>query len=208
MLEFYRSGIDERMGRRWKEMKKITINLYEFKELKPEIQDKVIEKYYDLNVEYEWWNYIVDEWKEKLEKLGYYEIEIFFSGFYSQGDGASFKAEVNLVKYVKQTKQQTKYKSLDLENFKAVITKAGHYEHEYTMDSTIEDWSEKDTTEKQIKLINELENEILENSREYARKIYAELKNQYEYLTSRKAIVETIEANEYTFEANGTMRNE
>lgn len=34
------------------------------------------------------------------------------------------------------------------------------------------------------------------------------LSEEYDYLTSEEAILETIEANEYTFEANGQMRNE
>lgn len=33
------------------------------------------------------------------------------------------------------------------------------------------------------------------------------LQNESEYLTSDEAIIETIKANEYTFEENGTMRN-
>jgi len=33
------------------------------------------------------------------------------------------------------------------------------------------------------------------------------LVNEYDYLTSDEAIIETIEANEYTFEKNGKMRN-
>ncbi len=45
----------------------------------------------DFNVVHDWYEFTVSDWKEKLATLGYLgEIEINFSGFSSQGDGASF----------------------------------------------------------------------------------------------------------------------
>jgi hypothetical protein len=41
---------------------------------------------------------LVDEFKEKLEKIGFMEPEVLYSGFSSQGDGACFDAKVDLKK--------------------------------------------------------------------------------------------------------------
>lgn len=42
----------------------------------------------------DWHETTLDEWKEKLKKLGFLDAEIAYSGFCSQGDGASFTAEI------------------------------------------------------------------------------------------------------------------
>jgi hypothetical protein len=41
-------------------------------------------------LDYEWWDTSYDMWKEALEQIGFSEPDISFSGFCSQGDGASF----------------------------------------------------------------------------------------------------------------------
>lgn len=40
-----------------------------------------------------WSEIILDEWKAELEDMGFGRVDINFTGFYSQGDGASFTAE-------------------------------------------------------------------------------------------------------------------
>jgi hypothetical protein len=40
-----------------------------------------------------WWEYTLDEWKKELEDMGFDGVDINFSGFASQGDGASFTAK-------------------------------------------------------------------------------------------------------------------
>ena len=68
--------------------------VYKFKELPKEAQAKAIKNYNDINVDHEDWSeYILEDKKEELEKLGYNEVEINYSGFWSQDDGASFTAK-------------------------------------------------------------------------------------------------------------------
>ena len=43
--------------------------------------------------DYQWWDHIYDEWKEELKEMGFDGSDIAFSGFSSQGDGASFTAD-------------------------------------------------------------------------------------------------------------------
>ena len=46
--------------------------------------------------DHDWFDYTVGEWKKALEYIGFLNAEINFSGFWSQGDGASFTASVDL----------------------------------------------------------------------------------------------------------------
>lgn len=46
--------------------------------------------------EHDWYDYTLDEWKKALDSIGFLDATINFSGFWSQGDGASFTASVDL----------------------------------------------------------------------------------------------------------------
>jgi hypothetical protein len=130
-----------------------------YDELTEDQKLKVLEKYYDINTDYEWYEHLTEYYQEKLQKLGFYKISFEFSGFYSQGDGASFKA---------------KHK-------RGTIYKQGRYSHSNTMCC---DESEV----------------LLLVAKRIANKYYNDLKKEYDYLTSREAIEETIKANFLEFD--------
>lgn len=48
----------------------------------------------------DWYEHVIDMWKQALDQVGFENAEIQFSGFGSQGDGASFTADVDLYKLV------------------------------------------------------------------------------------------------------------
>lgn len=55
-----------------------------------ELLEKVIDKHRDINVDFEWWDFIYEDFKEHNDE--YFDIDkIYFSGFWSQGDGAMFE---------------------------------------------------------------------------------------------------------------------
>jgi hypothetical protein len=68
---------------------------YSFNELSPEAQREALDNYRDINVDYlDWHDYVIDEFKEEMkEKFGFEVDDVRYSGFYSQGDGASFTGE-------------------------------------------------------------------------------------------------------------------
>ena len=47
-----------------------------------------------------WYECTYDEWKRGLEQIGFENPQLAFSGFWSQGDGASFTATIDLAKMV------------------------------------------------------------------------------------------------------------
>ena len=72
-----------------------TITTYKFSDLPTqELKDAAIEHHRYDNTSFEdWHDPTLDDWKEKLEALGYSDPEIQYSGFWSQGDGASFTSK-------------------------------------------------------------------------------------------------------------------
>lgn len=172
-------------------MKTKTINCLLFSELNAEQKKRVIENYQYINIDCNWYSFTLDDWKEKLERQGFLSPEIYFSGFYSQGDGASFTADIDLEKFLSGRRVKVKYVT-ELALYKetgdnVVITTSGHYSHEYTMSIDSDNLSA------------ELEDFILEEAREQARKIYRDLRAEYEYLMTDEAISETLEVNGYYF---------
>lgn len=62
-----------------------------FNDLSDSAKEKAIEDYLDEDyLDYEWWDSVYEYFQDQLEDFGVYDIDIKFSGFYSQGDGASF----------------------------------------------------------------------------------------------------------------------
>lgn len=52
-------------------------------------------------VDHDWAEYSREMWVEVLESVGFDNAEVFFSGFWSQGDGACFTADINLETLIK-----------------------------------------------------------------------------------------------------------
>lgn len=196
-------------------MKTKSCPVYDFDELSEEAQDYAIEKLYDCNVDFLGWeDYILDEWQhEKLPALGYIDAKIYYSGFSSQGDGACFTADVDVLKWIVSHKAKSEFKALY--NYlnkggyiNASISTSGRYCHKQTMHVNVEldTWGDN-PSDKVQEHANQLERWILEDARGEAKKIYKELEKAYDYATSREAIIKTIEANEWTFDDRGNLDN-
>jgi hypothetical protein len=81
-------------------MKTITLKLYSFKELDKIGKEKALTTYRDLNLNFDWWD---DEYEDFIELCSHLGISVIkdsikFDGFYSQGDGSAFSANVDIVK--------------------------------------------------------------------------------------------------------------
>ena len=179
-------------------MKTKTYNVYKYDELTTEQKQKAIENLQGINTEYfDWYEYTIQDEKENLQKAGFEDSDISFSGFCCQGDGASFTATIDTIKLVPTNLQ----KYIDT----ITITKSSYNsEHEYTMQINI-DYTDEPTDTDTDQQLGNLENEILEKSRDKARAIYKRLETEYNYLNSDESIIETIQANDYDFTSNGVI---
>lgn len=163
--------------------------VYTFSELHEDIQDKVIENLYDINVDSEYWyEYAVDELREDLKEN--YGIE--FANVYFDIDQGSY-AWLDKP-YVSDIYKFLKKAGFDLRTKEAKELIEHHYIYttHYGRGSA-KNWCDNDKLSDCIH--SRLEDFI------------SMLREQWDYCTSREAIIETIEANEYTFLENGKMFN-
>jgi hypothetical protein len=87
----------------------ITKTVYTFHELlglakEGTVAQKAVEKarswLQEAATDFDWYSSVLDFWKAAFAQIGFEDAEISFSGFWSQGDGASFTASVELEKLV------------------------------------------------------------------------------------------------------------
>lgn len=180
------------------------VEVGQLEDFSPKDQAKIIDNYRDINVDHDWWDFIYEDMIRCLETLGFYKIEIQFRGFWSQGDGASFTAmfetgsKSDLKRRLKKLDSEAhdiaeKARSLgfadmefheeELEDGRVEIYRTSHhYAHENTITSDNED--------------------LKEFARAFSKLIYRQLEGEYEFLTSDEAVRETLETNEYEFDAS------
>lgn len=188
--------------------------VYKFNELSEDIQGKVVEKHYNINVEFDdWYEFTIDDAKEIGKLMGIEIKNIYFSGFSSQGDGACFEGyyeyEREGLKKVKDyapvderlhriAKDLQDIQRKNFYQLKANVKQSGHYLHEYCTRINVDRYDDKEMTE-------DAEDKVIEYLRDFMRWIYRQLEQQYDYLTSEEAIIETIQANEYEYTEDGEM---
>lgn len=191
-------------------MKTTEIKIYEFKELSEKVQQKVLENFRYFNVDDDYWcEYLKEDFKEKLENIGIDNVVIYYSGFCTQGDGASFTGDLDIKKVMEHFKLNEKYPII-YQNGEDIIFKVIHndsrYYHHNTMgyrlrfDSyDLEDIiTEKDNLEDFISEINY-------NMRELAKEFYKQLETEFYNAISDENVIASIEANEYMFLINGEV---
>ncbi|MBU2249066.1 MAG: antitoxin of toxin-antitoxin stability system [Gammaproteobacteria bacterium] len=183
--------------------------VYGFDELPDETKEKVLRNLRGINVGDSFWHEcIFDDIKEIGKLIGIDIDNIYFSGFWGQGDGACFEGSYSYrngsVKAVKE------YAPMDKELHKialslskaqrkgfyqstAVIKHRGHYYHKMGTEIWVDNYYDYDY------------DAICGGLRSFMDWIYRRLEKEYEYLTSDDSIKNTIEANEYEFDSNGKI---
>lgn len=186
-----------------------TDTVYKFAELSDDAKQTALDKLRDLNVDHEWWEFLYDDAKECGRILGIDIDRIYFSGFWSQGDGACFEGSYRYVpgaaaaikKHAPQDAELARI-ARDLQNAQrpafytatASVKHRGHYYH--SLCTSIECDAEQGT----------LDHDALKDAlRSFMDWIYRALEKEYEYLTSDAQVIESIEANEYEFTEDGTL---
>jgi hypothetical protein len=140
------------------------------------------------------------------------ESNIWYSGFSSQGDGASFtgsydyrkgsskavRAEFGTDKELHRIADElTALQKKHGYKLTATITQSGHYYHKNTMDARVTRFTHNPDVDE------ETENELLELMRDFAQWIYDGLEEEYNYRMSDEAVDDGITANDYDFTVDG-----
>ena len=190
----------------------VEIKTFKFEELKEQAQQNAIEQYRNSDhLEYGWHDSIEEDFHTILELIGFYNIKSQFSGFWSQGDGASFTADYSYKKgCLKAIKEHA---PLDNELHNIVegiiahqkdngylltcnIYKNNHYySHSNTMNF---DWCKNGDSYFDWKNIH-VEDELERLFKDLADWYYDKLESEYNYLNSDESIEELLIINEYDF---------
>lgn len=196
-----------------------------YSELSPEAQKIAHENYQP-----EFWdNCVIEDAKEQGRLRGFEIDKIYYSGFWSQGDGASWTGTINLTKFLEWEEQQEKPLLNDYQRvllgagakyaFSLVVEVRGHYSHSRTMllstgmnadgvpaelpDGPYAGMRGEDYEELLVENADEIDEILLSAARDYADEIYKELEAAYEYECSEENFKEMAECNEWEFNEEG-----
>ena len=65
-----------------------------WEQLSKSAKDELLGKHRNYNVDHSWWDFTYDDFREQMNDIGISVDKMQFSGFWSQGDGASFDGRV------------------------------------------------------------------------------------------------------------------
>ena len=202
-------------------MRTIVHKLFKYEELDDMAKDKAKDWYRHFIFQDSCdWEFVFEDAKRAADILGIAigrrrgsrEPAIYFSGFWSQGDGACFEGSYRYAKgatkkireYAPQDKElhriADELQNIQRRNFYklcARMTHSGRYSHSGCMDVSV--WHYDD----QYRDIGDAEDDITQLMRDFADWIYDRLENEYEYQCSDNVVEESIIANEYEFYGDG-----
>jgi len=172
-------------------MKTIEINVYSFDELSEEAKQKAIENLWDINLDYEWWQFIYDDAANSGLKISSFDLD---RNRHAKGVFTLSACEVaqNILNNHGETCETYKTAENFLNDFNPVF-------FDY-MNEDSENYESYDLEQTMLDLEDDFLKSLLED---YS----IMLQNECEYLGSEQAIIETIQANEYHFTESGKLTN-
>lgn len=213
-------------------MRTVRTKVYKFNELSKTAKEKAIESFYDINMDYDWWDSVYEDFSMFCETIGLTidTDKTYFRGFSSQGNGAAFTGYINLIEFIDginkrkylshapNTKEETRFNPSICLVDKRVIDLINRRWIDVNIDIIANDrqYSTKlsfstnytyNQCNNYIHIDNELsklEDWLEEVLNDLTHHLYRLLEKEHEYLTSKEAITETIKANEYEFKKDGT----
>jgi len=210
-------------------MRIVETKVYQFEELSETAQEKAVEAMADINVDYDWWtqdgllDLSAQEMKDRRIKLSEewwnsdkptdrngniigeypahtglinYEIAAFSidRDYFVQYKDIKIRCDNTFRKFLRIPKRLYENCWTTFEN-----PSRGYYNDSTVFSIEADFWDSREFTAKQQSIVDraiEIVNDKIAES-------LAMLQSEYESLTSREAIVETIKINEYEFSANG-----
>ena len=169
--------------------------IYKFDSLPDEGKEKALENLYDINISVEWWDYIYEDAKNVGIKITDFNLD---RGSYCKGHTVeNVEVVCNLI--IKNHGRQCEtYKTAE-SYFETRRQIYGKYPLTYTDDYCgADDYDEYGRIYELRQLSEDTTGAILEDYRVILQKGYG-------YLTSEKAIIETIKANDCEFTADGSL---
>ncbi len=206
----------------------IETTLYTIDELSDAAKENARVWYRDQGLHDDWYDFVYEDFETICRILGVTlatspvrlygggirdKPQVYFSGFSSQGDGASFAGQYGHAKGAGKAIRTHAPKDTELhriadelqavqrKNFWqliATLRQSGRYCHEYSMAIEVE----RDSPTWQPPT-DDAEDTVTEAMRDLARWLYRQLRSEYEHQTSDAVVDETIVVNQFTFTAEG-----
>lgn len=205
---------------------------YTFDELSPEAKKHAIDSNRDYSTEgYDWWEPIIEGFTENMGEIGVADVDCEFSGFNSQGDGASFTGKVidnkRFLKTIGITpasvglgdkaprKFDTTLDSIAENIYITIERNDNRYYHHNTISATVEvDGDEEIELDLGLGMLIEIDvNDVCDRiepvitdwARERSKELYRDLENYYEELSSDETIASDLASGGHTFDEEGNM---
>lgn len=188
--------------------------LYYAHQLPAKSRKKVYEVNWDWCVTYiDWWEFELEDWKERLEEKGFEEAEIYFSGFSNQGDGACFDiGSFSIEKFLNTCPKADQNRFSTIRAIKdfievSITTLNYNYSHEHTRIITCDlDYpaSANLKTQRLEKLIDEFRYYMETERLNLCRAIYSDLNKSYNQLTEEETFIDALTDNEVLFHQDGS----
>ena len=212
-----------------------------YEDLSPKAKEKAL-AWFGESLDYEWWDCTYANAKEDGKEKGFDIDDIRFSGFWSQGDGASWTGTVHLKHFLEHHLKEDnpdhhRYFVLQalldegwVEKYVTIERRGFHYVHADMMReggvslSALEDLDEDSEERLQHDgplqranvyqlhvgidtdaLVDDLLEWVIEEAREFADKIYKDLEQEYEDLTSEESLLSAAYANGWRFDEDGRL---
>lgn len=189
------------------------ITVYTAQELTGRARERALQWLADGETQGDWWDAVEDDAKTIGALFGLTITDLSFSGFWSQGDGASvtgtYQHKAGALKAVKRhAPKDTELHRIVAEL--AAIAKRNRYQlsanitrssHQYSHERTVE----IDTDTPKVETDGGNRGALAETLRDFMRWIYGQLEAEHTYRTSEQACLESADANEYRFTADGRV---
>lgn len=181
----------------------------------------LIEEYRDINIDYEWWDCTYDHFAEDMKTKHITAHDMRFTGFWSQGDGASFTGYINDTKAFLEAHDIAETYPWVMRllamggdcDISITRSSTARYCHENTVyaeangvsafrwlvtyddddvrRAVVEQWDQELQAE-----IDKLDNHVTELIRDYCCDLYLRLEKEHDYLTSDEAVWDAIVAHD------------
>lgn len=200
-------------------------------------RDEILDKHRNYNTEHlDWWDCIYDDFKNDMDAIGIEVQRIYFSGFWSQGDGACFEGRVFSWEDFLPSLGHTDPALITLANhshWAFGVEHKGHYYHENctrfntclaTLDcndaldeeefaQVFSPYKSEIQTAAWMALIadykrEDLEEQFTEAFKGHMRDLYSRLEIEYDHLTSDESVLEALDANDMLTEIIDELEEE
>lgn len=206
----------------------ISMTVYRLNELPDGAKDSARAWYREGGFDHDWYDAVSEDFQRIAEILGIrlktrttrliggltrQDPCVWFSGFWSQGDGAAWEGFYSYRKYgaaelrAYAPKDKTLHRIAETlqaaqrQNFyqlSAEVTHRGNYYHAFSMAVAVT----RDSAAA-FEITGDAETVVTDALRDLANWLYRQLEQEYDYLTSDEAVDETLIANGYTFTDEG-----